>query len=309
MANNKFYGYTPDPSKEKEGNRLDYLNPYEFKKGMDYELVELGIARLQESTLEERMKTTEKVIQNLTYHPSYYSGLIHYETQYRNAKTKPAFKSWLKDFHEETAMKPASTKDKLKEAIKKQIKKTLLKEQSDDFEDFDMDDKSTTKLASKAGSKKGKGVKALDKEAEKLNKEKDTLKDKMFPLIQAFKAKKKGRKKYGKEDYEDDLKKIKTSDKSPVATDKGNDHVTDRIKAINKRLEDIEKEKEDILLKEKMDKREVAATMMDRTIHKELLNIIKEAGISLREGSDYVKPYYEIAKMSYMEGLTAGIRQ
>ena len=99
------------------------------------------------------------------------------------------------------------------------------------------------------------------------------------------------------------------SDKSPVATDKGNDHVTDRIKAINKRLEDIEKEKEDILLKEKMDKREVAATMMDRTIHKELLNIIKEAGISLREGSDYVKPYYEIAKMSYMEGLTAGIRQ
>ena len=62
MANNKFYGYTPNPTKEKgsEGTsilntRIDYVNPYEFKKGMDYELVELGCARLQESTPEERM--------------------------------------------------------------------------------------------------------------------------------------------------------------------------------------------------------------------------------------------------------------
>ncbi len=309
MANNKFYGYTPDSSKEKEGNRLDSLNPYEFKKGMDYELVKIGCARLQESTLEERMKTTETVIQNLNYHPSYYSGLIHYETQFRNSKTKPAFKSWLKEFHEETAMKPVSEKDRLKEAIKNQIKKNLLKEQSDDFEDFDFDDESTSKTASKAGGKKGKGEKGLDKESEKLSKEKDSLKDKMFPLMQAFKAKKKGRKKYGKEEYEADLKKIKTSDKSPVATEKGNDHVTDRIKAINKRLEAIEKEKEDIILRERMDKREVASTMMDRQIHKELLNIIKEAGINLREGAESIKPYYEIAKMSYMEGLTAGIRQ
>ena len=43
MANNKFYGYTPDPTKEKtiEGtstldNRLNHINPFEFKKGMDY---------------------------------------------------------------------------------------------------------------------------------------------------------------------------------------------------------------------------------------------------------------------------------
>ena len=35
MANNKFYGYTPKPEKEKEGNRLDRVNPYEFRKGMD----------------------------------------------------------------------------------------------------------------------------------------------------------------------------------------------------------------------------------------------------------------------------------
>ena len=36
--------------------------------------------------------------------------------------------------------------------------------------------------------------------------------------------------------------------------------------------------------------------------------IIKEQGISLREGSDMIKPYYEIAKLAYMEGLTAGLR-
>ena len=36
MANNKLYGYTPTTSKEKEGNRLDQYNPYEFRKGMDY---------------------------------------------------------------------------------------------------------------------------------------------------------------------------------------------------------------------------------------------------------------------------------
>ena len=56
MANNKFYGYTPKTSKptklkgkawsgegdgsayEEIGNRLDKVNPYEFRKGMDYEL-------------------------------------------------------------------------------------------------------------------------------------------------------------------------------------------------------------------------------------------------------------------------------
>jgi len=311
MANNKFYGYNPKPSNNKEGNRLDRVNPYEFKKGMDYELIELGCDRLAESTPEERMDSTEKVLKNLNEHGAYYTGLIHYETQFRNNDKKPGFKSWLKNFHEETAMKPVSEKDKLKEAIKKQIKKSILKEQSDDsgdFGDFDFDDVATTKAAAKAGKKKGKGVKGLDNEAEDLTKEKESLKDKMFPLIQAFKAKKKGKKPYTKDDYTADLKKIKTSDKSSVASAEGKDHVTDRIKAINKRLEDIEKEKEEIVLKEKMDRRSVAETVMDRAVHKELLNIIKEHGISLREGAAGIKTYYEIAKTSYMEGLTAGLR-
>tara|TARA_R110000744_G_scaffold35890_1_gene82856 strand:- start:2439 stop:3410 length:972 start_codon:yes stop_codon:yes gene_type:complete len=322
MANNKFYGYTPNPSKEVEGNRLDYINPYEYKKGMDYELTELGCMRLAESTPEERMKSTEKVIGNLESHPAYYSALIHYMTEFRDKDSKPSFKKWLGGYKEETEMKPVpvTKTGKLKEAIKKQIKKSLLNEQDDEFDlDFDKDDVNpdlgADRMAHKAGTKKGKGVKSLEKEADKLEKEKDGLKDKMFPLMQAFKAKKKGKRKYTKEDYERDLAKIKTSTSSPVTSDEvkndktKNDHVTDRIKAINARVEEIDVELEDLIIKEKMDKREVAATMMDRQTHKDLLGIIKECGVGMNEGAETIKPYYEVAKMAYMEGLTAGIRQ
>ena len=91
MANDKFYGYSPKndkPSKtqgqaysgaEKStrkgqvthgtyaniGNRLDRVNPYEFRKGMDYELTQLGVSRLAESTPDEREKATESVLKNL----------------------------------------------------------------------------------------------------------------------------------------------------------------------------------------------------------------------------------------------------
>ena len=79
MANNKLYGYTPKMSNENEGNRLDRLNPYEFRKGMDYELIALGCSRLAESTPEEREKATESVLKNLDEHQAYYSALIQFE--------------------------------------------------------------------------------------------------------------------------------------------------------------------------------------------------------------------------------------
>ena len=103
MANNKLYGYTPDSSKEADGNRLDRLNPYEFRKGMDYELVNMGIARLAESTEDERQKATETVLKNLQEHGGYYSALIDYETKYRNVatgQTKPSFKAYLKEMED-----------------------------------------------------------------------------------------------------------------------------------------------------------------------------------------------------------------
>ena len=60
----KMYGYTPDPTKEVDGNRLDKYNPHEFRTGMDYELTAIGCMRLAESTPEECQKTTETVLKN-----------------------------------------------------------------------------------------------------------------------------------------------------------------------------------------------------------------------------------------------------
>ena len=103
MTNNKLYGYTPKTSNEKDGNRLDRLNPYEFRKGMDYELVSVGCSRLAESTLEERETATEKVIKNLQEYGGYYSALIQYETEYRNpveGVSKPSFKTYLKEMQD-----------------------------------------------------------------------------------------------------------------------------------------------------------------------------------------------------------------
>ena len=108
MANNKFSGYTPKkedtlPNKgiPGSGTRLDRVNPYEFRKGMDYELINIGCMRLAESTPEEREEATEKVLKNLEKYPGYYTAIIQYEVTYRNKKTKPNFNSWLKEFTEE----------------------------------------------------------------------------------------------------------------------------------------------------------------------------------------------------------------
>ena len=309
MANDKFYGYSPKDMKpsdkqgqaypglekgntyENLGNRLDRVNPYEFRKGMDYELTQLGCSRLMESTPEEREKATESVLKNLEEFDGYYSALIHYETQFRNKENKPTFKTFLKEFYEENKMKEVTDKkdnqmeepkyDKslytLKEAIKKEVKNVLIEAKEDDKEE---------KKATKGAKKTSKGMKTLDKEEDNLRDKKKKLQDKVKPLIQDFNNKKIDKEKY--------LKKV--------------GDIPQQIKDINKRLSDIEKEKDDIVLKEKEDRRTVAETAMDREGHMELLNIIKEQGISLREGSDSIKPYYEIAKIAYMEGLTAGLK-
>jgi len=309
MANDKFYGYSPKDMKpsdkqgqaypglekgntyENLGNRLDRVNPYEFRKGMDYELTQLGCSRLMESTPEEREKATESVLKNLEEFNGYYSALIHYETQFRNKESKPTFKTFLKEFYEENKMKEVTDKkdnqmeepkyDKslytLKEAIKKEVKNVLIEAKEDDKEE---------KKATKGAKKTSKGMKALDKEEDNLRDKKKKLQDKVKPLIQDFNNKKIDKEKY--------LKKV--------------GDIPQQIKDINKRLGDIEKEKDDIVLKEKEDRRTVAETAMDREVHMELLNIIKEQGISLREGSDSIRPYYEIAKIAYMEGLTAGLK-
>ena len=125
---------------------------------MDYELTALGGYRLAESTLEEREKSTEKVIKNLEEYGGYYSALIQYETEYRNpveGQTKPTFKSYLKEIEDyqmievdkkythDKMVEPKYKKEDytvpfktgkmgnfklkaLKEAIKKEVRKKLL---------------------------------------------------------------------------------------------------------------------------------------------------------------------------------------
>ena len=324
MANNKLYGYTPKmrkPSSDKGkayaglekgktyenlGNRLDRVNPYEFRKGMDYELIALGCSRLAESTPEEREKATESVLKNLDEHQAYYSALIQFEGGMNQGSkiNESSFKKYLEAYTSERGegmvevdkeikddkmvdAKPndlntikMKTIQPLKEAISQEIKNILSEKKGDD-------DAKDEKKAAKGAKGKDKKLKALDKEVDKLEKEKDKNKTKLQPDLKKYKD--------GKMSADDYRKKSKT--------------LVDRNKEINARLDAIKKEKEEIALKEKLDKREVAKTMMEKDTHMAILEIIKEYGISLREGSQGVKAYYEIAKTAYQEGFMAGLHK
>jgi len=155
------------------------------------------------------------------------------------------------------------------------------------YYDQDDDEAKDEKKAAKGAKGKDKKLKALDKEVDKLEKEKDKNKDKLQPDLKKYKD--------GKMSADDYRKKSKT--------------LVDRNKEINARLDAIKKEKEEIALKEKLDKREVAKTMMEKDTHMAILEIIKEYGVSLREGSQGVKAYYEIAKTAYQEGFMAGLHK
>ena len=299
MANNKLHGYNPDPSKEVDENRLDKFNPYEFRKGMDYELTTMGIARLAESTDDERRKATESVLKNLEEHGGYYTSLITYETKFRNeveGMKKPSFKQWLseQDLNKMQEVKAGDKDSKhksdkmeeLKEAIKIEIK-NILSEAKEGKEDKEVSDDDTDKKASKGAKGKEKALAALDKEVEKLKAEKDKNKDKLSVPLKRYKD--------GKLTA-DEYRKL-------------SDATVKRNKEIIARLDDIKKEKEAISLNEKLGRREVAKTMMEKDTHMAILEIIKEYGISLREGSQGVKAYYEIAKTAYQEGYMEGLQK
>tara|TARA_B100001173_G_C15931407_1_gene522901 strand:+ start:176 stop:1102 length:927 start_codon:yes stop_codon:yes gene_type:complete len=307
MANNKYAGYTPKkeetlPNKgvPGSGNRLDRVNPYEFRKGMDYELVDMGCSRLAESTVEERETATEKVLKNLEEHQSYYSALIQFETGMNHASkiNESSFKKYLESYTsqrgdgmEEVKRGDKETKHKddkmveLKEAIKTEIKNILSEAKKEKNEPESDDD--TDKKASKGAKGKEKALKALDKEIEKLEKEKDKNKEKLSgPLAR----------------YKDG--KLTADEYRKLSAD-----MVKRNKEIISRLDDIKKEKEAISLNEKLGRREVAKTMMEKDTHMAILEIIKEYGISLREGSEGIKAYYEIAKTAYQEGFMAGLHK
>ena len=291
MANDKFYGYSPKNMKpsdkqgqayaglekggtyENLGNSLDRVNPYEFRKGMDYELTQMGCSRLAESTPDEREKSTEAVLKNLEEHAAYYSALIQFESGMNQGGkiNESSFKKYLETYTSERGdgmvevnkeikddkmvdAKPndlntikMKTVQPLKEAIKKEIL-NILSEKKDD------DDSKDEKKASKGAKGKEKKIKALDKEVEKLEKEREKNKEKLQPALNKYKD--------GKMTADEYRKKSK--------------ELVDRNKEIVARVKEIEKEKDEISLKEKLDRREVAKTMMERDTHMEILNIIKE---------------------------------
>jgi hypothetical protein len=307
MANNKYAGYTPKkeetlPNKglPGSGNRLDRVNPYEFRKGMDYELTAMGCARLAESTPTERETATESVLKNLNEHQSYYSALIQFETGMNQGGkiNESSFKKYLESYTsgrgdgmEEVKRGDKETKHKndkmveLKEAITQEIKSILGEAKKD--KDEPESDEDTDKKASKGAKGKEKALAALDKEIEKLKAEKDKNKDKLSAPLKRYKD--------GKLTA-DEYRKL-------------SDTIVKRNKEIIKRLGEIEKEKEAISLNEKLGRREVAKTMMEKDTHMAILEIIKEYGISLREGSQGVKAYYEIAKTAYQEGYMEGLQK
>ena len=319
MANNKLHGYNPDPSKEVDGNRLDRFNPSEFRKGMDYELINIGCSRLAESTEDERRKATETVIGNLTEHGGYYTSLITYETQFRNlaeGSKKPSFKQWLAEQGEhkmqevnykykndkmsepkvksqEVSTKADIKMAKLKESITAEIKNLLSeglnltgKEAEKVNKADNVDDKYRNVSATKNAKTKAVELAKLDKEEQKAKDKKKKLQDKFKPAMVKY-----------NEDGDKDAYEARVGD------------IPSQIKKLNKELKAFEKKREDITLKEKEDKRDVAKMAMDKDTHMALLNIIKEAGVNLREGADGIKMYYEIAKTAYQEGFMAGVNK
>jgi len=306
MANDKYYGYSPKKETKKPstgvtdvGTRLDRVNPYEFRKGMDVELTEMGVLRLAESTPEEREKATETVLKNLEEHGGYYSALVHYMTEFRNSDSKPNFKTFLKEFYGDTAMKEVTDKkdnqmeepkydkkayttefkgatEQLKEAIKAEIKNILSEEE---------DDKKTDKDAAKS-AKKGSKAK-IAKQIDKLAKERKDKEEKRQEFFDAY-------------------KKTKKDKKATEAYKKKVTPLQDRIKDIDKEVKDLENELAGLKQEEKDMRREAASMMMDKKVHLEILKMIKEVGVPMTETAG-VKMYYEVAKMAYMEGLTAGM--
>jgi len=141
MANDKFYGYKRDPKKTKDnkGNidlEFESINPYEFRKGMNYELQELGVLSLREATEEDREKATENVIKKLKEtHGAYYSYLEHYETATRGLDKKPSFNSFLKEIegYSMKEIKEVSDIDKMKEIKLKESIRVEVKNKINEF--------------------------------------------------------------------------------------------------------------------------------------------------------------------------------
>ena len=82
------------------------------------------------------------------------------------------------------------------------------------------------------------------------------------------------------------------------------DKLSDTIKSLQERLKlGLNKARAGVEVEARGMRREVAESQMTREEALRLLEIVKENGISLREGTENVRIYYEIAKAAYLEGV------
>ena len=163
----------------------------------------------------------------------------------------------------------------------------------------------------KKGSKK---VSIFDKEREAIEKEIERFKSSKKKELDKYKKTKKDDKAI--KGYKDAIK-LKDKDKTKLsklaarfdvdAKEYKAKDLASIIKKLEKRLKKIDKEEEVAASKLREEKKEIAATDLTREEQIRLLNIVKENGISLKEGANSVKMYYEIAKASYLEGLAKGL--
>ena len=393
MPNNKYYGYTPKYSNEEKrldasaefNNRLDRVNPYEFRKGMDIELAELGCSRLRESSREEREKATEKVLKNLESTPNYYTSLITYESLFKNVEgSKPSFSNWMKtqenvkmqevnrgdkdSKHKDDKMTepkydkkeytiPLKTQQKLKEnklsklknVIKERIKNTIIEQSAKQAAMADIEDEEGAPKKSKGKGKAKANQKEKPIRKDRFDKEEEAIKDILFRVD----AKGKKPKEEGdytkdepapgsmlavKDEMLDKYKELKADETDPKKTleeynkllaekneefkeaiekfveefsgngismaDMYGDKLSDTIKSLQERLKlGLNKARAGVEVEARGMRREVASTQMTREEALRLLEIVREHGISLREGTENVKIYYEIAKAAYLEGV------
>ena len=353
MANDKYAGYkpkkettVPNEGGPGSGNRLDRVNPYEFRKGMDLELTSLGASRLAESTVEEREKATETVLKNLEENGGYYSALIQFKRGMNHAGpiNEKTFKQYLetytsergdgmievtKEIKDDKMTEPKYDKkeyttefktDMLKEAIKAEVK-SMLSEAKKDDDDFDGpdDDKLDRDFKKKMGTKKKKDRgDELDAELNDIKKAKSELeekhekaKEKSFPKYQKDKDVKAYKDALSLKDKE--INKLKSLANKYTGKETGynipaNVTYKEAVTLLDKRVTANKREQEQFLKDTLKEKRDVSKMEMSRKDHMRLLEIIKEAGVSLREGSGAIKVQYEIAKASYLEGIAKGMK-
>ena len=313
---------------------------------MDLELTSLGVSRLAESTVEEREKATETVLKNLEENGGYYSALVQFERGMNHAGpiNEKTFKQYLetytsergdgmievtKEIKDDKMTEPKYDKkeyttefktDMLKEAIKAEVK-SMLSEAKKDDDDFDGpdDDKLDKDFKKKMGTKKKKDRgDELDAELNDIKKAKSELeekhekaKEKSFPKYQKDKDVKAYKTALSLKDKEiNKLKKLadKYTGKETGYNIPANVTYKEAVTLLDKRVTANKREQEQFLKDTLKEKRDVSKMEMSRKDHMRLLEIIKEAGVSLREGSGAIKVQYEIAKASYLEGIAKGMK-